>query len=80
MEIKKLINSLTGKYVMSILLGLGLSALFRKACTSKKCNILSFPSGKKVEGKTYKFNGECYNFTLEPSKCDPSKKIIHKVA
>ena len=47
MEIKKLINSLTGKYVMSILLGLGLAALFRKACTSKKCNILSFPSGKK---------------------------------
>ena len=37
MHLKRLLNTYTGKMMISILLGLGLATLFRKACNDKNC-------------------------------------------
>ena len=36
-SLKQILNSARGKYVLSVLLGLGLATLFRKACISRNC-------------------------------------------
>jgi len=37
MHLENFINSQSGKYIMSILLGFGLATLFRQICTGKDC-------------------------------------------
>ena len=37
MKIKQLINSKEGKYIISVVLGLGLATLFREVCKDKTC-------------------------------------------
>ena len=41
MYLSKFVSSDTGKYVMSILLGLGLSTLFRSVCKGKQCKYMN---------------------------------------
>ena len=38
--IKKLAKNETGKVIISIILGLGLSALFRKVCHDRSCLVI----------------------------------------
>ena len=76
LDIKVLIKSKTGKYVISMLLGLGLASIFRKACKHKNCHVFTKPKDKEVDNKIFKFNGECHQFTLEQTKCDSNKKMI----
>ncbi len=37
MHLSKFFHTTTGKYLMSIILGLGLASLFRKVCKDKNC-------------------------------------------
>ena len=37
MSVKDLLNSKVGKFVISVLLGIGLSCLFYKTCKTKDC-------------------------------------------
>ena len=39
MYLRRLIYSNIGKYIISILLGLGLSTLFRKVCNERNCMV-----------------------------------------
>jgi hypothetical protein len=43
MYLRRLIYSEVGKYVMSILLGLGLATLFRKVCNDRSCLVFHAP-------------------------------------
>jgi hypothetical protein len=47
-SLKKILYSTKGKYVVSILLGFGLAALFRKVYNSKNLLILNPPSSEKI--------------------------------
>ena len=37
MYLDKFVHSQSGKYIMSIILGLGLATLFRQICSGKDC-------------------------------------------
>ena len=76
MHLGKLIHSKTGKYVLSIILGLGLASLFRSVCKGKNCIILEAPPLEEINDKVYKYNDKCYKYELEVTKCDTSKKIL----
>lgn len=66
-----------GRQFISILLGLGLAAMFRKSCTDKTCITFKGPVISEVDGKTYQFgDGECSKFKLVPVQHDPNKKVI----
>jgi|TARA_B110000967_G_C18838393_1_gene538030 hypothetical protein len=76
MHIKRLIHGRFSKYVLSLLLGIGLATLFRKACNSRNCLIFRAPTIDKIKNQVFKYNEKCYTFKEEAQSCDPSKKIV----
>jgi|TARA_B110000495_G_C22586076_1_gene351650 hypothetical protein len=70
-NIKELINSRTGSIVISIILGLGIAALFKKSCEGGKCIVFQAPP-KDISNKIYKHNSKCIKFTPETTKCNKS--------
>jgi len=75
-NLKKIINSETGRIVISALLGLGLASLFNKVCKDKNCILFNGPVISEIDGKTYKYGEKCYKYEMKPGKCDPTKRII----
>tara|TARA_B100000795_G_C22784190_1_gene433791 strand:+ start:397 stop:636 length:240 start_codon:yes stop_codon:yes gene_type:complete len=76
MHIKRLIHGRFSKYVLSLLLGIGLATLFRKACNSRNCLIFRAPTIDKIKNQVFKYNEKCYTFKEEAQSCDASKKIV----
>lgn len=75
-RISKLIHSYTGKTIISILLGLGLATLFRKACKDRQCMVFYAAPIEKIKDKIYKFNDKCYTFKNVAKSCDMSQKTV----
>ena len=76
MNLKRLLTTPIGVMLISILLGLGLATLFRKACKGKECIDFNGPVISEIDGKTYKFGEECYKYSLQPTLCDKTKQVI----
>ena len=60
MYLRRLIYSEVGKYVMSILLGLGLATLFRRVCNDRSCLVFHAPHINKIKGQIFDFDGKKY--------------------
>lgn len=76
MYLAKFIHTPQGKYVMSIILGIGLASLFRISCKGKECKIEKAPPLEEIDDKTYRYNGKCYTMSKSAVKCDTNKKIV----
>lgn len=76
MNVKRLLNTKIGIFFISVMLGLGLATLFRKACDGKQCLQFNGPVISEVDGKTFKFGEYCYKYALEPAQCSNTKKIV----
>lgn len=74
-QLSRFVHSETGKYIMSLLLGLGLATLFRKACKGKNCVVYSAPPIEELE-ETYKFDDKCYKLEKNSTKCDKKRQIF----
>ncbi len=74
LKIKKILDSPTGIAVFSIILGLGLSTIFKSCCDSHNCIIYKAPdfSTKKI----IKYNNKCYEPSEQIQTCDLNKKIV----
>ena len=77
MNLRRIIYSDFGKYIISILLGLGLASLFRRACHDRTCYKFVGPSMKEIDAKTFKFNDKCYKYVPEAKTCNKEKKRVH---
>lgn len=75
-SLKRFVSSEPGKILISIILGLGLSTLFRKTCNDMSCIMFKGVSPEKVNNKIYKFNNKCYKYKNEAVSCDPTKKSL----
>ena len=73
---KRLLYSPLGQILISILLGLGIATLFRKACNSKNCLVFKAPPMDKVDKQVFKYNDKCYTFNKSMQSCDKNKKIV----
>jgi hypothetical protein len=76
MHLAKLLHSKTGKYVLSVILGLGLASLFRTVCKGKNCLAFKAPPLDEIKDKTFKFNNKCYKYEASQTSCDKNKKIV----
>lgn len=76
MHLDKFVHSKTGKIIMSLLLGLGLSTLFRAVCKGKKCRIIEAPPMEEISEQIFKFDDKCYKMEQTSVKCDSTKKIV----
>lgn len=72
--LQKLLNSDGGRYIISILLGLGLSTLFRNACNDRKCLVFKAVTPDQVKDKIFKVGDDCYKYTSHQVKCSDDKK------
>lgn len=76
MALSKFVHSETGKYLMSVLLGLGLATFFRQICSGKKCVVSKAPPLDEIEDKIYKFDGKCYKLEKNAEQCTKGKVIV----
>lgn len=68
-----------GRFIVSLILGLGLASIFRKFCEGKNCYSFIGPEHKKIVDEIYSYDSEktkCYTFKEKSVKCDPNKKIM----
>jgi len=72
----KFVHTETGKYIMSILLGLGLASLFRTVCKDKDCLIFHAPPLEKIKDKIFKNNDKCVKYNTIATKCSVNAKIV----
>jgi hypothetical protein len=73
MLLKEFLDNGVGSAIISIILGLGLAALFQKACNDNNCVIIKGPSYKDIKDKIYIHDSKCYTYKPESATC-PGKK------
>jgi hypothetical protein len=76
MHLGKLLNTETGKYIMSALLGFGLATIFRMTCEGKNCIIYSAPDFSEIKDKTFQHNDACYVYTHVPQTCNDKEPTV----
>lgn len=76
MNLYKLLTSEPGKYFVSIILALGITSLFRRACEDRTCIRFSAPEPEKIQGKTYEYDGKCYQYRAVAKPCDPTHRKV----
>ena len=67
--IEDLYKTLTGRYIISIILGLGISALFRKVCNDRDCLIIRGPPTREIVGNIYEFDSKCFKYRVKSTSC-----------
>ena len=77
MSLSKFLHPETGRYLMSIILGIGLATFFRDVCKGENCKIIKAPPLEEIDDKIYKFNDKCYKIQRNAVKCDKSKTILN---
>ena len=70
MGIADLLKSEQGAIVISIILGLGLAALFRKACADNSCIVIKGPKTEDVKGSLFKIDKTCYKYDQVMVDCN----------
>jgi hypothetical protein len=78
MYLDKFVHSSTGKYIMSMLLGIGLATFFRAMCKGDNCVIKHAPPLEEIEDKIYRFDKKCYNYEKNAMQCDTKKYEVFK--
>jgi len=76
MHIRRLIYSKVGRYIISVLLGLGLATLFRRVCKDRSCLIFHAVPMSKIREQIFKYHDKCYIFKESAQHCTPNKKIL----
>jgi len=69
-SIIKQLDTRAGCIIISVILGLGLAALFRQACKDKQCIVIKGPNIEEVSKYYYKINEDCYKYTPVATECD----------
>lgn len=73
-NLKKILNSSRGRIAWSILLGLGLATLFRKACNNRNCLVFKAPSLSNIKNRVFGYNDKCYEYQEQSTFCENDNK------
>jgi hypothetical protein len=68
--IKDLLETKMGQIIISVILGLGLAAVFRQVCKGPNCVVVNSPNIQELEKYTYKLNEDCFKYTPYPTACE----------
>lgn len=69
-SVDKVLNSKSGSIIVSVVLGLGLAALFRQVCRGKQCIVVKGPNVDEINKYYYKIDQNCYKYTPIVTDCD----------
>jgi hypothetical protein len=70
MAVIDVVKSPFGAIVVSIILGLGLAALFRTACKGRDCIVFKAPSRNDTNSFVYKIDDTCYKYEPMATSCE----------
>lgn len=71
MAITDAFHTPSGSIIISVILGLGLAAVFRRACNERGCIVIKAPPFTQVDGKTFKVDdAHCYKYTPYAVSCE----------
>jgi hypothetical protein len=59
----------TGTLIVSVILGLGLAAVFRRACKGKECVVVRAPPLSHTQGHVYRIEDDCYKYERRAAEC-----------
>lgn len=65
-----------GSLIISVILGLGIAAMFRKVCKDRDCIVYRGVKPKEIEGNVYEFDNKCYQFKKINSRCKGKSKLV----
>jgi hypothetical protein len=71
-----LFDNESGKKLASVILGLGLAAMFREICYKENCIVIKGPNSNKIEEMKdtyYRIGNNCYKYNTYSINC-PKKK------
>jgi hypothetical protein len=77
--VKNLLHTSMGKIILSVLLGLGLSTLFRQVCNSKDCYKFIGPKHNDLRDKIFATDSDktkCYSLVEENVPCGFKSKTL----
>jgi hypothetical protein len=66
--------------MVSVVIGLGLAAVFRATCSGQRCIVVKGPPLKEVQDKTFRIDGSCYKYTPFVVPCNDSAGTAAPVA
>jgi hypothetical protein len=75
-NILKSMHTQFGKYIISLILGIGLASLFRKACNERNCLVFRGPAPDVVRKTIYKHNDKCYKFREDSTSCGKAQRVV----
>jgi hypothetical protein len=68
-SIQDIMKDDVGIKVISVILGLGLAAIFRKTCVGNGCVVVKSPGKRELDDYIYKLQDDCYKYTPYAVKC-----------
>ena len=77
--VKNILHTSMGKIILSILLGLGLSTIFRQVCNSKDCYKFIGPKHNELRDKIFASDTnktKCYSLVEENIPCGSKSKTL----
>lgn len=77
--IKNILYTDRGRFILSIILGLGLATIFRKFCHGKECYNFIGPEQNAIRDQVYSFdstNSECFIMREKATKCGNKSKVV----
>ena len=73
MQLHDFIHSSASRVIFGIIMGLGLSSLFRKTCHGRNCMVFKAPDMAETKKFTFKYDGKCFTYNVHSTKCDDSR-------
>ena len=68
-NVRQFLDSERGSIMMSVIVGLGLAVMFRKACKGYGCYIVRGPPPRDLDKYVYRQDGRCYKYTPVNTSC-----------
>ena len=70
MIVKRVLSDKFGSIMISVLLGLGLAAIFKRVCSGDNCIVVKAPDEKETRDFVYKIDSSCYKYEPHAVPCD----------
>lgn len=69
--IRRLLYTTEGQTLVSVIFGVGLASIFRRACKDHKCRVVRPAPLSEIEGRVFKTaDGKCLRYVPYPVKCE----------
>jgi hypothetical protein len=75
--LEKFLHTTSGRYLMSVILGIGIASFFRIVCKGNDCIEFRAPPMDQIKDKIHKNGNKCYKYVASATTCNKSKKILH---